>query len=129
MRPDDFTAAGLSVRPRALPASQKVVFVKDDSSQYTVGHEFSHTLPYLWSRVQMIAECDVNYHNVDPALKYAHGFQLFDRVSVATGDPHYSRAFIDLPSIMESTTEVEPQWLDQCTYRNDLQQLRNIPDP
>jgi hypothetical protein len=150
VRPEDFKAAGVPESWQAFSASRKVIFVKDDSSQYTVGHEFSHTLcsgtapactdGYLWSNVQMLAGCNQSklvagpghpsnaYHNDLPAHDWAHGYQLFNAVNAA-GMPHFSRALIDLPSLLQSTNETQAQWLDQCAYANDLKQLQKIPDP
>lgn len=121
---------------QAISLTQKVIFVKDDSAHWTVGHEFSHTLPYLWSGGQMRDACHINYHNLGVRMPgtgaamppddnlYAHGFQITD------GPLTISRTWRDpLASIMESTRETDPQWIDQCTYWHDLHQLIHTPDP
>lgn len=144
----DFAAAGLPSYAQAISASRKVIFVRSDSTQYNVGHEFSHTLcsgdspacvaGFAWSDPQMLAECNQNvivstadhpsmaYHNDVLAHKWAHGYRLFDEVSGA-GEPHYSRALMERSSIMQETSP--SAWIDQCIYAHDLKELQKLPDP
>ncbi len=121
---------------QAVTPTAKVIFVKEDSAHFTVAHEFSHSLNYLWSDSQMLAECGVDFHNDDVRVAppapgnvpnanlYAHGFQI------TNGGATVARAFRDpLASIMESTAETDPQWIDQCTYWHDLRLLQRLVDP
>lgn len=113
--------------------SRKFVYVMQGQNYLTVAHEIAHTLPavrayepftYLWSSLQMNAECDRpgDYHNL--TVKVANGFRID-----LYGRPGPRRERDGTISFMSYTSEPDDTWIDQCTYWNLSRALKNRADP
>ena len=74
------------------------------SQSLEIIHEIAHTMPYLWSGKQMVAECSVDYHDM-PHANVAYGVDVGARMQVHR-DSFMSQIYAD-PSL---------DWIDQCTY-------------
>jgi hypothetical protein len=136
MRPDDmqqlFDAA-------AYAETSKVIAVTTGTDHWTVAHELAHTVNYLWSEKEMVAQCGKDYHNEageTPHWKFAkdranaqaadeegpaNGLQITwlgknDRVAHDRAVPIMG---LDNPNI----------WIDQCTYAHLYAGLANRLDP
>ncbi|HET9392637.1 MAG TPA: hypothetical protein VFO29_03785 [Candidatus Rubrimentiphilum sp.] len=112
------------VGPGALgyTMSTKLVAVKWTQPWTTPGHEVAHTLPtFLWSSVQMQAQCDKNYHNTSDGVAY--GLQTMKLSNPITGQQHFGWPF----DIMQGAGD--EAWISQCTYDNLIGALRGPVDP
>lgn len=104
----------------------------------TIAHELAHTMPYIWSRDQMISQCGLDYHNtLNPV---AHGFRITygsapaARVHVAPGTLEIMGngqlvAAPVAPGDAVYNANAYTEWISQCTYSNLAQFLQKRPDP
>lgn len=111
-----------TVRFVGLAVSQKVVFVQSDQTYFTVAHELAHTMPYSWAEEQMQRDCDINYHNLPVADGLAHGF------GVTRAGREFRTTFPNAKSFMGTASGLD-YWIDQCTYWQLVDVLRDPPDP
>jgi hypothetical protein len=108
----------------AFAASQKVVLV---DTQYgtpgVVAHEIIHTLPFIFSEPQMLAECDIDYHNVGD-YHVGHGHRI------TTGLKLNRERMDNSTAIMGVVAKGGAIWITQCTYRHLLEVFSGgVPDP
>ena len=113
---NDFDLTRRGGTAQAYCVSTKFMVARHDSSQYTVAHELVHSMPYLWSRDQMVATFGKNYHN-KADNDYGNGAYVSNR-----------GAFLrkNLSAIM-STGGI--RWITQATYWHLLSQFNQKPDP
>lgn len=104
--------------------AQKVVAAREGRNYFTVAHEVAHTLPYVWSDLEMIRDCTEpgDYHNIGG--EWANGFRI--DTNNAPG-PRQDRD--KTLSFMTYTGLPDQTWIDQCTYWNLAKTLRKRPDP
>ncbi len=122
------SAAGYAITPKVLLVTYNPLLAS--APHDTVAHEFAHTLPYIWSDPQMIADCGKNYHN--DGNRTAHGFRI------TYGGAPAARMHVQpggALSIMGPERAVIYDaanytiWNDQCTYANLANVLQARPDP
>jgi hypothetical protein len=108
----------------AFAASQKVVLVNFDyGTPEVVAHEIIHTLPYIFSGDQMLAECDIDYHNVG-SYRVGHGHRI------TFGLKPFRERTDNSTAIMGPVAGGGRIWITQCSYRHLLQVLSaGVPDP
>ncbi|MBI3959863.1 MAG: hypothetical protein HY328_13715 [Chloroflexi bacterium] len=112
------------VRPTAedWASSPKVIFVRGGGGGSTVVHELAHTLPYLWSRTQMLEQCGRDWHNKPEAVAYGHQIQVFDQEKRRR---HHASSTV----MGDLVDKDSPRWIARCTYWNLLHILQAKPDP
>ena len=108
----------------AFAASQKVVLVNQQyGTPGVVAHEIIHTMPYIFSEPQMLAECDIDYHNVEN-FRVGHGHRI------TTGLKPDRDRMDNSTAIMGVVARGGAIWISQCSYRHLLELLsRGVPDP
>jgi hypothetical protein len=118
-------SGSVSVQPKfdagGFAPAQKLVFVniETDPNPLLVAHEIVHTLPYIFSVSQMLAECGLNYHNTFG--KVGHGHRVTRNLMPG------SRERMDGSTAVMSGAS---GWISQCSYRHLLEALaRGVPDP
>jgi hypothetical protein len=108
----------------AFAASQKVVVVELENygDPITVAHEIIHTVPYVFSGDEMLAECGIDYHNVG-SYRVGHGH----RITYALKP--FRERMDNTVAIMGPVIRTR-NWITQCTYWHDLNVLSAaVPDP
>jgi len=104
-------------RAVAFTPHNKVIFVRMTEDYTTVAHELVHATPYLWSKTQMIRDCELNYHN-NADNNYANGAKV---------ESWGASIRKDKPAVMGS---VAPgPYVTQCTYWHLLQEMKSPIDP
>lgn len=110
----------------AYAACQKVMFAPSDSTADTIAHELIHTMPYLWSRDQMMALFGFTWHN--KSMNVANGPQIFH--SLARGGFVVDRTrHSDVMCIMEAGSAGATYRIAQGMYWQLTQTLQHPPDP
>lgn len=116
----DMTTLGRTEAIAFAPGT-KGVFVKDSADHWDVAHEIVHTLPrHLWSRDEMVAACDLNYHNTG---RFGTGIQ------VTHGGANQHEAHLQKAGLMGAVSASKDYWIEQCTYWHLLSALGNEVDP
>ncbi|MBV8172775.1 MAG: hypothetical protein JO219_12685 [Candidatus Eremiobacteraeota bacterium] len=103
---------------------KKFVYVMQGQSYLTEAHELAHTLPYLWSSIQMNKQCKQpgDYHN--KAVLWANGYRI-DTNNAPGPRVEEMRQY----PFFGVTSPQGSVWIDQCTYWNLARTLVAEPDP
>jgi hypothetical protein len=147
--PDETAAVTTSTKFIVIPLPENLLTnprsrVADSTLAELLAHELAHTMPFDWSSAAMTALCGLDYHN--PTLPRRPGPDDLARVTrlrqVANGqritvdgaviDDFAGRRMARMesrPSLMSGGDQLRRAWIDQCTYRNLVEQLVSPPDP
>lgn len=124
---DDEMAAIWGSSTLGSAESQKAIFVKESALGSTVAHELVHTLPFLWTGINMARECDHDFHpdpneaNRRSTFRVANGLQLTD-VGIENRGVHERSDALMGPAFGSF-------WITQCTYKHLVDQLQQPQDP
>lgn len=101
----------------AYCASQKFMVGRHDINFESLAHELVHSMPYLWSKDQMVQNFGINYHNAADN-QYGDGVEIhrFFRILKKRIHAVMGSAYIG-------------KWITQGTYWHLLNEFRSRPDP
>ncbi len=129
-----------------ITVSTKLILIPEFMNFQTVGHELTHSIPVAsWSSAQMLAECDLDYHNTQNLI--ANGERI-TTASVLAARVRRDKTFPLMgasgwgPSpntlipanwpIAVASQQGKPdpeKWITECTYWHLLKDLTTVYDP